>query len=129
MAKDNEYPYKHRHVAIKRGHATFYGEGEPSKELLEALNKMAELAYEQCGGVKVDTGENNALLPDVVFSEADPCKYFPCNYNGTKACGYPYCPKYTKGEAEVCQHSETYDKVRFCTVIRRCKKCDSFWQT
>ena len=65
MAKDNEYPYKHKHIAIKHGHATFYGDAEPSEELLNALNKMAELAYEQCGWVKVDTGENNALLPDV----------------------------------------------------------------
>jgi len=94
MAKDNEYPYKHKHVAIKHGHATFYGDTEPSKELLEALNKMAELAYEQCGGVKVDTGENNALLPDVSFAKRKVCRCYEVppkkDFEKCDTCGKPY---------------------------------------
>ncbi len=37
---------KHTHIKLKRGHATFQGENHtPSKEVLTALKKMAEIAY------------------------------------------------------------------------------------
>ena len=83
MAKDDEYPYKHKHIPVKHGYATFYGDEEPSQELLEVLNKMSELAYEQCGKIKVDTEKNNALLPcishwvsfDFMKIETRPKKY------------------------------------------------------
>lgn len=59
MGKDNKPPHKHRHIAIKHGHATFYGDAEPSKELLEALNRMAELVYKQSGSLKINIEDNS----------------------------------------------------------------------
>ena len=69
------------------------------------------------------------VLDYVSFSEASDCKYRSCNYNGTKRCTAPYCSKYERGEAEVCQHTDTYKKIRFGVELERCKDCDSFWQT
>ena len=84
MAKDNEYPYKHKHIAMKYGHATFTGGDEPSEELLKLLDKIAELAYEQCERLQVDTGENNALLPDVsACNYSDWIESYCADKNGT----------------------------------------------
>jgi hypothetical protein len=46
MAKD--YEYEHTHIELKHGYATFLGKDfKPSDDLLNALNKMAELAYNE----------------------------------------------------------------------------------
>ena len=63
---NNEYKYEHTHIPIKHGYATFIGKDfKPSDELLQALNKMAEIAYEQCDGLNVSTGERQLTIPDV----------------------------------------------------------------
>lgn len=64
MAKN--YEYEHTHIELKHGYATFLGKDfKPSDELLNALNKMAELAYNECGGLKVNTGGRQLTIPDV----------------------------------------------------------------
>jgi hypothetical protein len=64
MAKN--YEYEHTHIELKRGYATFLGKDfKPSDELLNALNKMTELAYNECGGLKVNTGGKQLTIPDV----------------------------------------------------------------
>ena len=62
------YEYEHTHIELKHGYATFLGKDfKPSDELLNALNKMAELAYNECGGLKVNTGGRQLTIPDVVL--------------------------------------------------------------
>lgn len=57
---------KHQHIRIRHGYATLTGSGEPSKELLDALNVMADLAYEQCVTLKVnvDSPQPAAAVPE-----------------------------------------------------------------
>ena len=91
MAKN--YEYEHTHIELKHGYATFLGNDfKPSDELLSALNKMAELAYNECGGLKVNTGGRQLTIPDVVLqSEQLPPQICyktnePCKYNCQGLC-------------------------------------------
>ena len=72
MAKN--YEYEHTHIEIKHGYAIFLGKDlKPSDELLNALNKMSGLAYNECGGLKVNTGGGQLTIPDVSKSVCPKC--------------------------------------------------------
>lgn len=87
MAKN--YEYEHTHIELKHGYATFLGKDfKPSEELLNALNKMAELAYNECGGLKVNTGGRQLTIPDVSISVCPKCHASEVyeNRNGDGEC-------------------------------------------
>lgn len=75
-----------------------------------------------CDSQKVEQGKSNCNLHSVVFSEtANICNtcYKPIKMVDNTLQLLCEC----ESVAEVCEHKETYKKVRFGVELTKCKKC------
>jgi len=83
----------HTHIPLKHGHATFRGENfKPSEELMEALNKMAELAYKAGTGILLEP-KSRLTIQNVSVSVCEHCtdengnnigNFYICDFCGRK---------------------------------------------